>query len=75
MPNENILKALKDTAKKITDLKSFNVVIILKTIEDYEKDGVDQLFIEQQKIQLQKVYTMIEELEATAQRLLKRLEC
>lgn len=74
MSNENILKALQDTGKKIADLKSFNVSVILKTIEDYEKAGVDQHFIEQQKVQLQKVYAMIDELEAKAERLFKRLE-
>jgi len=74
LTNENILKALQDTGKKIADLKSFNVSVILKTIEDYEKAGVDQQFIEDQKILLQKVYARIEELEAKAERLLKRLE-
>jgi hypothetical protein len=72
--NEDILEALKDTRKKIADLKSFNVSIILKTIEDYEKAEVDQYFIEQQRLQLQKVYGMIGELESKAVRLLKRLE-
>jgi hypothetical protein len=70
----NILKTLKDTGKKIADLKSFNVSVILKTIEDYEKAEVDPYFIEQQKVQLQKVYAMIDELEAKAERLFKRLE-
>jgi len=74
MSNENILAALRDTGKKIADLQSFNVTVIQKTIEDYEKAGVDQFFIEQQKLQLQKVYAMIEELEAKAERLFKRLD-
>ena len=74
MLNENILKALKDTYKKIDDLKSFNVPVILKTIDDYEKAGVEQQFIEQQKVQLQKVHARIEELEAKAKRLLHSLE-
>lgn len=74
MSNENIVEALKDTSKKIADLKSFNVPIILKTIEEYEESGIDEYFIEQQRLQLQKVYARINELEAKAERLFKRLE-
>ena len=74
MSNENILKALKETGKKIADLKSFNVSVILKTIEDYKNAGVDQYFIDQQNVHLQKVHAMIDELEAKAERLFKRLE-
>ncbi|HBK52344.1 MAG: hypothetical protein PHP26_07775 [Syntrophomonas sp.] len=74
MSNENIVEALKDTNKKIADLKSFNIPIILKTIEEYEKSGVEECFIEQQRLQLQKVYARINELEAKAERLFNRLE-
>lgn len=70
---ENILEALKDTSKKLSDLKSFNVPVILKTIEEYEESGVEEYFIEQQRMQLQKVYDRISELEAKAERLFKRL--
>jgi len=53
---------------------SFNVPVILKTIDDYEKAGVEQHFIEQQKVQLQKMYNKIGELEAKAKRLFPRRE-
>lgn len=73
MSEEYILKALQETNKKIADLKEFNVPVILQTIEDYKKAGADQLFIEQQEVQLQKVYALIEELEAKKIRLFNRL--
>lgn len=73
MPEENILEALKETGKKIADLKGFNVPTLLKTIEEYEESGIEGHFIEQQKLQLQKVYERISELEAKAERLFKRL--
>ncbi|NLG32402.1 MAG: hypothetical protein GX550_02680, partial [Syntrophomonadaceae bacterium] len=49
MAEEYILEALKETNKKIADLKEFNVPVILQTIEEYKKAGADQLFIEQQE--------------------------
>ncbi len=73
MAEEYILEALKETNKKIADLKEFNVPVILQTIEEYKKAGADQLFIEQQEAQLQKVYALIEELEAKKIRLFNRL--
>lgn len=73
MAEEYILEALKETNKKIADLKEFNVPVILQTIEEYKKAGADQLFIEQQEVQLQKVYALIEELEAKKIRLFNRL--
>ncbi|MEN6389003.1 MAG: hypothetical protein ABFD04_01195 [Syntrophomonas sp.] len=72
--NEYIFTALRETAKKIADLKEFNVVVILKTIEEYQQAGVEETFIEQQKAQLEKVYARIAELEDKARRLLERLE-
>lgn len=74
MENEHIFESLKDTAKKIADLKEFHVPVVLKIIEDYEQAGIDEFFIEQQKLQLQKIYSMIAELEAKAERLLERLK-
>lgn len=74
MKNEYIFEALRDTAKKIADLKEFNVVVILKTIEEYEQAGVEESFIVQQRAQLEKVYGRIAELEDKARRLLERLE-
>ena len=73
MAEEYILEALKETNKKIADFKEFNVPVILQTIEEYKKAGADQLFIEQQEAQLQKVYALIEELEAKKIRLFNRL--
>lgn len=73
MKNEHIFQALRDTAKKIADLKEFNVVVILKTIEEYEQAGVEESFIEQQRAQLEKVYARIAELEDKARRLLEHL--
>lgn len=74
MSNENIIEALKDTGKKIADLKSFQVPIILKTIKEYQESEVEEYFIEQQRLQLQKVHARMNELEAKAERLFKRLE-
>lgn len=73
MNKEITLQVLKDTYKKMTDLKEFNVPVILKTIEEYEKNGVDKLFINQQKAQLEKVNNRISELESKAARLLQEL--
>lgn len=73
MSEEYILKALQETNKKIADLKEFNVPVILQTIEDYKKAEAEQHFIEQQEAQLQKVYALIEELEAKKIRLFNRL--
>lgn len=72
-PKDNILKILACTRKKIDDIKSFNIPVVKRTIEEYEKVKVDQHFIEQQKSNLQKLYAMIEELEVKAERLKKRL--
>jgi hypothetical protein len=74
LQNEYILKTLRETAKKIADLKEFNVPVILKAIEEYEKAGAQECFIEQQKALLDKVYTHIAELEDKAGRLLERLK-
>lgn len=73
MSEEYILKALQETTRKIAGLKEFNVPVLLQTIEDYKKAGADQHFIEQQQVQLQKVYARIEELEAKKLRLFNRL--
>ena len=69
----NILQALEDTRKKIEGLKGFQIPVALKTIEEYEKAEVDQLFIDQQKPQLQNLYNMINELESKRERLIQRL--
>jgi len=71
--NEYIMEALRDIAKKIADLKEFHVVVINKTIEDYEREGVEQLFIDQQKAKLDKVNDRIADLEERGRRLLQRL--
>lgn len=73
MSKENILQALEDTWKKIDGLKGFHIPVVLKIIEDYEKAEVETFFVEQQKIQLDKLYNMLAELEARAGRLQKRL--
>ena len=74
MSTEYILQALQETTKKIADLKGFHVPVSLKTIGDFEKAGVDEYFLELERWKLQKLYAMIEELEAKAERLLKRLD-
>lgn len=71
---EYILEALRSTAKKITDLKEFNIPIIMTTIKEYEEAGVEDSFIEQQRAQLKRVYERIAELENKARRLLEHLE-
>lgn len=73
MPKDNILRALAETRKKIEGLKGFHVPVVLKTIEEYEQEEVDEQFIEQQRLQLQKLYEMIAELEAKAELLRQRL--
>ncbi|KUG02864.1 hypothetical protein ASZ90_019757 [hydrocarbon metagenome] len=65
--------ALQETRKKIRDLKEFNIPVILKTIEQYEQAGVEELFLEQQKTLLDKVYIRLRELEDKEQRLLAEL--
>lgn len=70
---EHILQALADTRKKIDDLKGFHIPVTLKAIEDYEQAQADEHFIQQQRIHLQKLYTMVDELEERAQRLQARL--
>lgn len=72
--NEYVLEALRDTAKKIADLRDFNIPVILKTIEEYKQAGVEDSFIEQQKAQLEKVYTRIAELEDKARNLFEHLK-
>lgn len=66
---EYILQALRDTQKKIDGLKGFHIPVVQQTIADYEKAGVDGHFIEQQRLQLQKLFDMLSELEAKAERL------
>ena len=73
MSEENIWQALADTNKKIEGLKGFHVPVILQTIDNYEKAGADDLFIQQEKARLQKVYQQIEVLEQKAERLISRL--
>lgn len=70
---ENTVQTLEDTWKKIDGLKGFHIPVVLKTIEDYENAEVDKYFIEQQKLQLQKLSNMLAELEAKAERLKQRL--
>ena len=71
--DEHIYEALRETGKKIADLKEFNIPVILNTIAEYEEAGADESFIEQQRKLLRKVYARVDELEAKAARLLKRL--
>lgn len=73
MNDEFILDALQEIAKKIAGLKELHAAVIIKTIEDYEREGVDELFIEQQRVQLKKVYEQIAELEARGKKLIERL--
>jgi hypothetical protein len=67
------IQVLKDTIKKIHDLRQFNLPVIQKTIDEYEKADVDTVFIDQQKTQLQKVNSRINELEAKRNRIIKEL--
>jgi hypothetical protein len=68
------IEALMETQKKIRDLKEFNIPVILKTIEEYKENGVEDLFIEQQKALLEKVNARLMELEDKARRLVNELE-
>ncbi|NMC27272.1 MAG: hypothetical protein GYA42_03910 [Syntrophomonadaceae bacterium] len=68
------MQALHDTTKKLADLKGFHVPVLLKTIEDFEKAGVDEYFLEVERQKLLKLHVLIEELEAKAERLIKRLD-
>ncbi|MDD3267863.1 MAG: hypothetical protein PHX14_00955 [Syntrophomonadaceae bacterium] len=74
MSNENVLITLKATGKKISDLRGFNIPIILEIIDECEQAGADQYFIDQLKLQLQKYQLMVDELEAKFERLINRLE-
>ncbi len=73
MTGEIKIQVLKDTIKKIHDLRQFNLPVIQKTIDEYEKADVDTVFIDQQKTQLQKVNSRINELEAKRNRIIKEL--
>lgn len=73
MSQEDILQALSETRKKIDGLKEFHIPVVLKIIEDYQREGADELFIGQQKAQLHKLQTMVADLEAKAERLRQRL--
>lgn len=73
MTDEEIIETLQENIKRIEGLKGLHVAVILKTIEDYEAAQVDSQFIDDQKVQLQKVYALIEDLEGRNERLLKRL--
>jgi hypothetical protein len=61
--------ALQETRKKIRDLKEFNIPVITRTIEQYEQAGVEEIFVQQQKALLDKVYSRLQELEDKEQRL------
>ncbi len=74
MSLENTIQVLEDTRRKIDGLKGFHIPIVLKTIEEYEAAEVDSLFIEQQKLQLQKLSNMLAELEAKTERFKQRLK-
>ncbi len=65
--------ALQETRKKIRDIKEFNIPVILKTIEQYEQSEVEELFLEQQKALLDKVYKRLRDLEDKERRLLEQL--
>ncbi len=70
MDRENFRSAaIQETRKKIRDLKEFNIPVILKTIEEYEKAGVEDCFLEQQRALLDKVYLRLKELQDKEQRL------
>lgn len=74
MDRENFrVAALQETRKKIRDLKEFNIPVILKTIEQYEKAEVEDCFVDQQKSLLDKVYSRLRELEHKEQLLLSEL--
>ncbi|NLB51481.1 MAG: hypothetical protein GX808_00895 [Syntrophomonadaceae bacterium] len=68
-----ILQALAATRKRIEGIKTFHIPVVKRTIEEYEKAGADQHFIDQQKQQLLKLYAMIGELESKTERLRNRL--
>lgn len=70
---ENMIQVLEDTWKKIEGLKCFHIPIALQVIEDYKEAGIEGFFMDQQQVQLQKLYNMLAELESKAERLTKRL--
>lgn len=74
MTEEMKIEVLMETQKKIRDLKEFNIPVILKTIEEYEQNNVEQLFVDQQKALLEKVNSRLMELEEKARRLIDELE-
>ena len=63
--------ALQETRKKIRALKEFNIPVIMRTIEQYQRAEVEDCFIEQQQALLNKVYSRLRELEKKEQGLLR----
>lgn len=73
MLKEDLLQVLEDNWRKIDGLKGFHIPVVLNLIEDYEKAEIDTYFIEQQKLQLQKLLKMLAELEGKSDRIMQRL--
>jgi hypothetical protein len=73
LEKEHILQTLADTRKKIDGIEGLHIPVTLKAIEEYERAGADEHFIQQQRVHLQKLYAMAAELKEKAQRLQARL--
>lgn len=70
---ENALQVLHDTLQKIEGLRCFHIPIAAKVNEQYEEAGIDGYFMEQQKLQMQKLLDLLAQLEAKLERLQQRL--
>ncbi len=67
------MQALADTLKKIDGIKGFHIPVAQQTLADYEQAGITGHFLEEQRLRLQKLFDMLAELEAKAERLKARL--
>ncbi|HPF21244.1 MAG TPA: hypothetical protein PLC88_07880 [Syntrophomonas sp.] len=70
---ENTLQVMADTLTRIDSLKCFHIPIVLSVIEQYKVAGIEGYFMEQQELQLQKLLSMLVQLEEKLARLQQRL--
>ncbi|QGU00117.1 hypothetical protein SYNTR_1523 [Candidatus Syntrophocurvum alkaliphilum] len=73
MNKEEKLEVLRQTHKKIEDLKQYNIPVALENIEKLKAKKADPLFIEKQKVRLSKNYKRLENLENKMNKLLQEL--
>ncbi len=70
---ENALQVMADTLTRIDSLKCFHIPIAFSVIEQYKVAGIEGYFMEQQELQLQKLLSMLAQMEEKLARLQQRL--